>query len=203
LGPGWTCAFANDFDSNKARTYTENWGADELIIKDIHDLKVDNLPGRVHLAWASFPCQDVSCAGNGLGIGAEHGKSRTRSGTFWPFVGLMRGLKKQKRLPKIIVVENVVGLLTNNSGSDFRSVATALADLGYRFGAVVVDARHFVPQSRKGVPQPFRRLSSRRWDFLKKRDTEDRAVIADFLTLTPSIFGIGQHVFRDTAILSP
>jgi DNA (cytosine-5)-methyltransferase 1 len=52
------------------------------------------------------------------------------------------------RKPKIVVLENVLGLLTTNGGSDFQSVLNTLCGLGYRSGAIVVDARHFVPQSR-------------------------------------------------------
>jgi DNA (cytosine-5)-methyltransferase 1 len=35
-----------------------------------------------------------------------------------------------------------------NGRSDFRAVVNALAGLGYRVGALVVDAKHFAPQSR-------------------------------------------------------
>jgi DNA (cytosine-5)-methyltransferase 1 len=40
------------------------------------------------MAWASFPCQDLSLAGGGAGLKGE------RSGTFWPFWNLMKGLMK-------------------------------------------------------------------------------------------------------------
>jgi DNA (cytosine-5)-methyltransferase 1 len=148
LGPNWSCLFANDFDLLKAESYKSNFGEDNFILADVHELGVDDLPGIAELAWASFPCQDLSCAGNGLGIGDEGRKLRTRSGTFWPFIGLIRGLKARKRAPKLIVLENVLGLLATNSGADFRAVATAVSKLGYRLGAMVVDAKHFVPQSR-------------------------------------------------------
>jgi DNA (cytosine-5)-methyltransferase 1 len=151
LAPRWRCIFANDLDPVKASVYSANWGNDCLKIEDVHALAVEDLPGCVDLAWASFPCQDVSCAGNGLGLGDGRGKLKTRSGTFWPFIGLMRELKDQGRAPKIIVIENVVGLLTTNAGAAFRSVATSLAKLDYRFGAIVIDARCFVPQSRPRV----------------------------------------------------
>jgi DNA (cytosine-5)-methyltransferase 1 len=45
-------------------------------------------------------------------------------------------------------LENVYGTITSHEGKDFRAIANAFAQLGYRFGAVVVDARLFVPQSR-------------------------------------------------------
>jgi DNA (cytosine-5)-methyltransferase 1 len=60
----------------------------------------------------------------------------------------MRALKAKRRAPKLIVLENVLGLLATNAGDDFQSVVVALSGIGYRVGALVVDARHFVPQSR-------------------------------------------------------
>lgn len=151
LGPDWKCKFANDFDSMKAGVYSDNWGDDELTVDDIRNIAAEDLPGRADLAWASFPCQDLSCAGNGMGLGQEHAPLETRSATFWPFVALVRDLKGKRRAPRIVVLENVVGLLTTNGGAAFKAVATALAKLGYKFGAMVIDARHFVPQSRPRV----------------------------------------------------
>ena len=151
LGSQWKCLFANDVDSAKIHTYSANWGNKHVVEGDIHDLKVRDLPRGADLAWASFPCQDLSCAGDGLGIGNARGELKTRSGTFWPFIGLMKDLKKQARLPKIVVLENVLGLLTTNGGDEFKTVITALSKLKYRVGAVVVDARHFLPQSRPRV----------------------------------------------------
>ena len=63
----------------------------------------------------------------------------------------MRSLTKEGRAPRVIVLENVYGRLTSREGKDFASIASALADLDYRFGAAVVDAVHFVPQSRPRV----------------------------------------------------
>jgi len=151
LGGRWKCLFANDFDRLKVQVYADNWGGREILEDDIHKVRVENLPRRADLAWASFPCQDLSAAGNGLGIGQASGGNRTRSGTFWAFTNLMKGLKLDGRLPRIVVLENVVGLLTINGGEEFKAVIAALERLGMRAGAVVLDARHFLPQSRPRV----------------------------------------------------
>jgi DNA (cytosine-5)-methyltransferase 1 len=47
-----------------------------------------------------------------------------------------------------VVVENVTGLLTANGGADFQQVVKSLDLLGYANGALVMDAKHFLPQSR-------------------------------------------------------
>jgi DNA (cytosine-5)-methyltransferase 1 len=151
LGGRWKCQFANDFDPLKVKVYADNWGDAEIVEDDIHKVEPEDLGRRVDLAWASFPCQDLSTAGNGLGIGEAAGANRTRSGTFWAFIDLMKGLKANGRLPRIVVLENVVGLLTINGGEEFKTVISSLDRLGMRAGAVVVDARHFVPQSRPRV----------------------------------------------------
>jgi site-specific DNA-cytosine methylase len=67
LGPEWTCLFANDIDRGKAAAYAANWGADRLIVGDVAKLTTADLPGVADLAWASFPCQDLSLAGDRAG----------------------------------------------------------------------------------------------------------------------------------------
>ena len=142
LGDRWHCLFANDFDRKKAATYARNWGEEGLKCGDVRDVATADLPGVADLVWASFPCQDLSLAGGGAGLKGE------RSGTFWPFWGLMAELRKESRAPRMIILENVCGTLSSHDGKDFRAICGALRDGGYRFGALVVDAVLFVPQSR-------------------------------------------------------
>ncbi|GAB4518265.1 MAG: DNA cytosine methyltransferase [Amphiplicatus sp.] len=142
LGPTWKCLFANDIDPKKAASYRANWGGDELHVEDVANLTSIDLPDRADLAWASFPCQDLSLAGTGAGLKGE------RSGTFWPFWRLVKALKKEGRAPRMVVLENVTGALTSHGGKDFAAISEALGRAGYRFGAIVINAAHFVPQSR-------------------------------------------------------
>jgi DNA (cytosine-5)-methyltransferase 1 len=142
LGPAWRCLFANDFDAKKAAAYRANFGGEALVVGDIAKVATAALEGEADLAWASFPCQDLSLAGSGAGLAGG------RSGAFWPFMRLIEGLRSERRAPRTIVVENVTGLLTSHHGRDFVSVATALGAVGYRVGALTIDAAEFVPQSR-------------------------------------------------------
>lgn len=142
LGNGWQCLFANDFDLKKSESYRANWGGDELVAGDVRDIATSDLPGRADLIWASFPCQDLSLAGNGAGLKGE------RSGTFWPFWEIVEKLRVEGRHPPLLVLENVCGALTSHGGEDFTAICKALAEQGYSFGALVVDAALFVPQSR-------------------------------------------------------
>ncbi len=142
LGRNWHCSFANDFDSKKARTYSENWGSEKLIVGDVRDIKTSLLPGVADLAWASFPCQDLSLAGSGGGLKGN------RSGSFWPFSEIIRNLKEEARRPRLVVLENVCGALTSHDGRDFAAICDTIVNTEYRVGALVIDAVHFVPQSR-------------------------------------------------------
>lgn len=142
LGENWDCKFANDIDEKKAASYRANWGDNRLFVADIHGVSPANLPSLVDLAWASFPCQDLSLAG------AQGGLEGSRSGTFWAFWALMVALAKSGRAPKLIALENVCGTLTSHGGKDFMSICLALVGGGYRLGALVIDAVAFLPQSR-------------------------------------------------------
>lgn len=143
LGPNWKCLFANDFDHKKALTYQENWGTPNVLkVGDVKYITSMNLPAQADLVWGSFPCQDLSLAGGGAGLKGE------RSGTFYPFWDTMRTLIDDGRAPKIIALENVCGALTSHEGKDFRAICQTFADAKYRYGAVVIDAVFFVPQSR-------------------------------------------------------
>jgi DNA (cytosine-5)-methyltransferase 1 len=138
----WRCRFANDFDHKKSSIYRVNWGEGQLRTADIKTLSSKDLDGQVDLAWASFPCQDLSLAGGGAGLKGD------RSGTFWPFWDLMRQLIAENRAPKIVALENVCGTLTSHQGKDFAAICSTFEQAGYTFGALVIDAAHFVPQSR-------------------------------------------------------
>jgi DNA (cytosine-5)-methyltransferase 1 len=152
LGEAWTCAFANDFDPVKAATYRANFadagaanGEGHFHQGDVWKVAPADLPGQADLAWASSPCQDFSLAG------ARAGLQGGRSSAFFGFWKLMEALSAEGRGPDTVVVENVVGLLTSHGGADFTALCRALAEQGYRFGALEIDAARFVPQSRPRV----------------------------------------------------
>jgi DNA (cytosine-5)-methyltransferase 1 len=143
LGKRWNCLFANEFDLKKTEIYNKNWPTPAVLTEgDVGKLKSSDVPGHADLAWASFPCQDLSLAGAGAGLRGD------RSGTFWPFWRLMQALIDENRAPKLIVLENVCGTLTSHEGKDFAAICSTYAKAGYRFGALVVDAVQFVPHSR-------------------------------------------------------
>lgn len=142
LGSEWQCLLANDISEKKASSYKENWGEDDLVVGDIFDINLKDIKRHADLAWGSFPCQDLSLAGGGAGL------KGTRSGAFWGFWKIIQGLNIQGRKPSMVVLENVYGALTSHGGKDFEAIAKAVASEGYVVGAMVIDAVHFLPQSR-------------------------------------------------------
>ena len=74
--------WANDIDVKKAAVYTANHTSKHFHLGSISEVTGKELPAAA-LAWASFPCQDLSLAGLAGGI---HGK---RSGLVWEWLRII------------------------------------------------------------------------------------------------------------------
>jgi DNA (cytosine-5)-methyltransferase 1 len=137
---GWQVVFANDIDPKKAEMYRANWPEnDHLHVGDIHALHADDLP-TCDLFTASFPCNDLSIAGRWEGL---QGKE---SSSFWGLVRIIREMGDRR--PPLVMLENVVGFLMSHGGRDFEKALLALNELGYAVDAIILNAVHWVPQSR-------------------------------------------------------
>lgn len=137
----FTPVWANDISEQKAAVYRANFGYEHFVLNDIKKVKGYDLP-YANLSWASFPCQDLSLAGSLGGIHAS------RSGLVWEW---LRILDEMERKPKVLLLENVSGLLSTNGGNNYRVLHTALVERGFDCGAIVLNASYFVPQSRPRV----------------------------------------------------
>lgn len=137
FAPVW----ANDISEQKAEVYTSNFDSRHFHLGDIKDVRGASLP-YAHLSWASFPCQDLSLAGTISGINGR------RSGLVWEW---LRVLDELTIRPRILLIENVTGLLSVGKGENYKKLHLALSERGYRSGAIVLDASVFVPQSRPRV----------------------------------------------------
>ena len=133
--------WANDICPKKAATYNANHADHPIFPRSITEIRGQELPAA-SLAWASFPCQDLSLAGNMLGLGA------TRSGLVREWLRIIGEMTQQ---PAILVAENVPGFLTAAQGVHYQAVHQAIESLGYRAGAIVLDASDWLPQSRPRV----------------------------------------------------
>lgn len=139
---GVSTVFANDIDTTKAALYRANWGDDVLVVEDIRNLHGDDIPDA-EIATASFPCVDMSLAGNLAGLDGEQSSLVTEFCRILAEMG--------ERRPEAVIVENVPGFITVNDGRDFALVVEMLESLGYAVNSIVVNASAFVPQSRARV----------------------------------------------------
>lgn len=137
----WKVVLSNDIDPKKAEIYRHNWPKDDhLIVEDIHKLDANDIPS-CDMFTASFPCNDLSIAGRWEGLGGKE------SSAFW---GLVRIIEEMgERRPPLVLLENVLGFLLRHKGRDLEEALLALNDLGYAVDAFIVNALHWVPQSRK------------------------------------------------------
>jgi len=136
---GWIVNFANDINPDKFEMYRANFGGQDFFLGDVASVPVERVP-TVTLATASFPCVDLSLAGNRAGLNGDH------SSAYWKFHRLIE--KMGDRRPRAILLENVAGLLSSHSGNDLRSIVSSLNKLGYACDLLLLDAVYFVPQSR-------------------------------------------------------
>jgi DNA (cytosine-5)-methyltransferase 1 len=89
---------------------------------------------------AGFPCQSFSVAGN------EKGFKDDRGNLFFEIIKIA----KEKR-PSILFLENVKGLLSNDSGRTFLRILIELDAIGYDVQWQVINGKYFVPQQRERV----------------------------------------------------
>ena len=109
---------------------------------DINEIKPENIPDA-EIWCGGFPCQDISVARGTT----RPGLNGTRSGLFFKFAELVSINK-----PKIVILENVTGLLNSNSGRDFGLILNVFLKMGYAVSWRILNSRYFgVPQSRPRV----------------------------------------------------
>ena len=95
----------------------------------------------------SFPCQDISVAGNQKGIN-EH----TRSGLLYEVQRLLEVAKTENNLPKYLLLENVKNLVGKKFKPQFDDWISYLDELGYNTYWKVLNAKNYeIPQNRERV----------------------------------------------------
>lgn len=111
---------------------------------DIRKLESKNIP-EADIWTAGFPCQDLSLARTPHG--KRNGLKGVQSGLFYTFLEHL-----SMHRPRVVLLENVAGLLNSHKGADFSAILGALTKLGYAVAWRVLNARYFgAPQSRPRV----------------------------------------------------
>ncbi len=142
---GWQVVFANDISEKKHEMYRAFFPDAEshYAVRDIFEVDPACVPPTT-LATCSFPCVDLSLAGNMNGM-----MNGNHSSAFWGFIKILKS--QGEAAPPLVLVENVPGWLYSNTGKDFRVTVQALNKLGYACDVFTVDALRFTPQSRLRV----------------------------------------------------
>ena len=147
LGYQWAggkVRLAVEWDKNAVDTYRLNFPGTPVYHGDIAKLGVDEVwklsglaPGELDILDGSPPCQGFSTAG-------KRDFSDDRNQLFREYVRLLRGL-----MPKVLVMENVSGMVKGKMKLIFADILRELKSSGYRVKARLLNAMYFnVPQSR-------------------------------------------------------
>ena len=112
----------------------------ELFFEDARKIVPEDLPD-IDLICGGFPCQSFSIAG-------KRGGFEDARGTLFFEIARIARVKR----PKYLLLENVPGLLSHDSGRTFATILGTLSELGYDVAWQVLNSADFgVPQSRKRV----------------------------------------------------
>jgi len=136
--------WANDFDSDAQAVYRLNIG--EIDGRDILSVGEEDIPD-CDILTAGFPCQPFSNAGNRKGVHDSRGML---------YKECLRII--EKKMPKVIVFENVKGLLSTKYIDGRKLVDVIVEDLsnmngmGYNVDYKLINASDYgVPQNRQRV----------------------------------------------------
>jgi DNA-cytosine methyltransferase len=134
----YCCVYTNEWDKYAAQIYTKHYG--ECDTRDIRTVKSCEIPD-FDLLVGGFPCQAFSIAGKRRGFDDTRGTL---------FFDIARILKEKK--PRLLLLENVKGLLSHDNGRTFKTIISTLVELGYDIQWQVLNSKNFgVPQNRERV----------------------------------------------------
>jgi len=132
------CVYSNEWDKYANSVYRKHFG--ECDQSDIRTVDAGKIPDH-DLLVGGFPCQSFSIAGK------RRGFLDTRGTLFFEIARIL-----QAKRPTFCLLENVKGLLSHDKGNTFRTIITALDELGYDTEWQVLNSKNFgVPQNRERV----------------------------------------------------
>lgn len=131
--------WANDFDKDAQMVFKKNLG--DIDGRDITTVPVEDIPA-CDIITAGFPCQPFSNAGNRRGVYDQRGEL---------YLECLRIIESKN--PKVVLFENVKGLLSSKHQSGKKLIDVIkedLENLGYQVNYQVINASDYgVPQNRE------------------------------------------------------
>jgi len=143
-------AHASEIDLSAIKTYGLNctakiWGnIQDLVYSDLGNVFYEETK-NVEMITAGFPCQPFSVAGNRLGL------NDSRGNLFFTIMDYIKGIKERyNRIPRFLLFENVLGLLTQKSTVELMIEAMNLH--GYKVKTMKLNSSQYgALQSRARV----------------------------------------------------
>ena len=133
---GWECVMACDIDKSAKETY--NYNHKLLPLDDITKIEPSSIP-NYDILCAGFPCQPFSQCGQHKGFDDKRGTL---------FFNIIKFVKYHK--PKIIILENVQGLLNHDGGKTFEKIKNDIENENYTIAYKVLKCSDYgLPQMRK------------------------------------------------------
>ena len=106
------------------------------------DLEIKDTDKYTYIMTYSFPCQDLSLAGNRKGMS----DTSTRSGMLWE---VERILSESKNKPQVLLMENVIQVHSQENLQDFNRWQLRLEELGYKnYWQDLIATDYGIPQTR-------------------------------------------------------
>ena len=128
-----------DFDKDSIKTLQQNRPGWESICASVLEINLDEYENQIDIMAGGFPCQAFTFAGKGLGF------ADTRGTLFYEYARLIDQVK-----PRLVIGENVKGLLNHDEGRTLSVIVSELENLGYRVAYKVMRAQFLdVPQKRE------------------------------------------------------
>lgn len=135
---GGECVFASEIDKFAKQAYTTLHGLEPH--GDITKIDAKDIPDHDVIA-AGFPCQSFSVAG-------KRGGFEDARGTLFFEVARIASVKQ----PKVLLLENVKGLVGHDKGKTLDTIVKTLNEIGYRVDFEVLNSKYFgVPQNRERI----------------------------------------------------
>ncbi len=151
IGNRANCVGFSEIDCHAEKIYRRHF-PEHRNFGDITTIDPADLP-HLDLIVGGFPCQPFSSAGKQLGFADARGT------LFFDIARITR-----KRQPRLLLLENVKGLLSHDHGHTFAAILTTLDELGYDCQWQVLNSKDYgVPQNRerlfivgclRGTPRP-------------------------------------------------
>lgn len=137
---GFKSVLLNEFDKHACNTLRQNRPNWNIVEGDVSKLDFTPYKDQIDILSGGFPCQAFSYAGKKLGF------EDTRGTLFFEFA---RAVKETN--PKVIVAENVRGLLQHDQGQTLAAITSVIDELGYELVEPRVLKAMFyqVPQKRE------------------------------------------------------